>query len=411
MSDIEAIITSLYQLSIAIGFEFIRDIEHISHKLPNTPGFLLERLLKANIRRRQYMKYSKDWHDMIPRDDGHTLSSVNAMELHDQDIGITRSLYIGNRSLRDIGKEGYIINGPDTVSMVLKPQTTVPNTLPNLGITNISTIEAASDDGHSKTSYTTFKNEQSRLHIPPPPSFNIVHYALAHHLQELALFTLPNLRDEINNETDSAGDQVSQAARDIDKDCLGVFRKRLRVLRRPDYSSRIYSSRVEATSSLVSTTPSYQDFCDSSTRKIPEYRMAAKSPIDSPDPDTIFYFLYIRNTLQTLLHLERKYLRFPLACETNESWYDYLWWHFIDYLFLRSSSLSLLRKELAVISGQPEPDRHDGVFRCTAKGHRFDLGLIEAIGKATVTLSELPYGSTTEVGNTEVVRDSEGKAP
>lgn len=98
----------------------------------------------------------------------------------------------------------------------------------------------------------------------------------------------------------------------------------------------------------------------------------------SSDPDTIFYFRYIRNTLQNLLHLRQKFLQPSWAPEIKEGWYDSnVWPYFIDYLFCRSSSLSLLRKELAIIPGQTDRDRYDGVFRCIRKGFRFDLGVIE----------------------------------
>ena len=100
--------------------------------------------------------------------------------------------------------------------------------------------------------------------------------------------------------------------------------------------------------------------------------------IDSPDPDAIFYFRYIRNTLQTLLRLRQKFLQPSWGPEIKEGWYDSnLWPYFIDYLFSRSSTLSLLRKELGIIPGQSERDRYDGVFRCIKRGFRFDLGVIE----------------------------------
>jgi len=96
------------------------------------------------------------------------------------------------------------------------------------------------------------------------------------------------------------------------------------------------------------------------------------------DPDTTFYFRYIRNTLQTLFRLRQKFIQPSWAPEIKEGWYDSnLWPYFIDYLFSRSSTLSLLRKELAIIPGQSERDRYDGVFRCIKKGFRFDLGVIE----------------------------------
>jgi len=145
--------------------------------------------------------------------------------------------------------------------------------------------------------------------------------------------------------------------------------------------------------------------CDNSTRKSSLLRMPSISPLpetytlaaqqfppdllhrgdipdqislDSPNPDTIFYFRYIRNTLQTLLRLRQKFLQPSWAPEIKEGWYDSnLWPYFIDYLFSRSSTLSLLRKELAIIPGQSERDRYDGVFRCIKRGFRFDLGVIE----------------------------------
>ena len=100
--------------------------------------------------------------------------------------------------------------------------------------------------------------------------------------------------------------------------------------------------------------------------------------IDSPDPDTIFYFRYIRNALQALLRLRQKFLQLPWVHEIKDGWYDSnLWPHFIDYLFSRSSTLSLLRRELLIIPGQCDYGRYDGVFRCIKRGFRFDLGVIK----------------------------------
>lgn len=128
--------------------------------------------------------------------------------------------------------------------------------------------------------------------------------------------------------------------------------------------------------------PAPESYTVASRQFLPELLHSTDIPdqisIDCPSSDTTFYFRYIRNTLQTVLRLRQKFLQPSWAPEIKEGWYDSnLWPHFIDYLFSRSSTLSLLRKELAIIPGQSERDRYDGVFRCIKKGFRFDLGVIE----------------------------------
>ena len=188
LSDIEDIITSLYQLSAAIrnpaakdrlqkiaaikipASELLSDFQYISRNFPNAPGFLIERLVGANTRRRKSMKFYRSQHEITP---SHLLPSTEATEIHNQDI--VRPSRIEDRGFTDIEEESPILNDLDTISTVVKSQMAVSTILPNLSIHNMPTIEATSDDGHSEASDATSENEQSRLHIPTPPSFNAVY--------------------------------------------------------------------------------------------------------------------------------------------------------------------------------------------------------------------------------------------
>lgn len=63
--------------------------------------------------------------------------------------------------------------------------------------------------------------------------------------------------------------------------------------------------------------------------------------------------------------------------EIKEGWYDAnVWPNFIDYLVRKSSSLSLVRKEVGIINDK-STDRFDGVFRYIFGGIRVDLGAVE----------------------------------
>jgi len=213
LSDIEDIVSSLYQLSIAIrnpaardrlqkiaaikisDSELERDIQLISHKFPNAPRFLIERLGKASTRRRQLMKYYRNHHDTIPRNAEHPLPRTKDMEIHNQGIAIAPPSNSGKRSFTDMNTESSMVNDPDTASTVLKSQATVPVIPRILNIPNISTIGVSSDEGDSETSDATSKNEQSRLDIPPLPSFNVAYDGQQHAIQCPYCFTLVTICD------------------------------------------------------------------------------------------------------------------------------------------------------------------------------------------------------------------------
>jgi len=185
--DIGDIVTTLYQLSIAIRnpiprdrlhkiaainvshFE-IWDIQHIAHKFPEAPKFLKERLGKANTKRRQIMKYYRKHHDTIAQyETSRAQETADAIEL--SAINKQSQPVAEKRGFADTegGPEFGDAKGPDTTSTVLKSQTTVSAIMPATGPTS----EAGSNAGYSNTSFATSANPQtSPLHIPPPPNFN-----------------------------------------------------------------------------------------------------------------------------------------------------------------------------------------------------------------------------------------------
>ncbi|KAF8536845.1 hypothetical protein BDD12DRAFT_746962, partial [Trichophaea hybrida] len=145
------VITCLYKFSIAVRrpaprdrfhkfsainmshYEFF-DIQHASHKFPQAPGYLIERMGKANTRRRQLLRYHKEHHGKIAR-------------------------YI----------DGSVIQGAPTISTLKKSQTTV--TTVRQMHKELDAVDAESDTGQFQTSFapSVASESQSTLQVPLPP--------------------------------------------------------------------------------------------------------------------------------------------------------------------------------------------------------------------------------------------------
>jgi len=185
LSDITHIITCLYRFSMAMRnatprdrlhkitsievshFEYW-DIAHIGHKFPMAPSYLIQRLGKANTRRRQLMKYYRGHHGAIAR----YINRDPPLPLGDRTVerqGVLQS------SLALVGEEresGSIINAPTTIanSIVAKSQTTVSTIKQDAFYIHdaVGVGPEPDEDQVSQTSYATSANNQ-RIRISPPP--------------------------------------------------------------------------------------------------------------------------------------------------------------------------------------------------------------------------------------------------
>ena len=200
VNDISHIITCLYRLSIAIRDPVPRDmvyklasidvsylepwdVQHISNKFPKAPDFLIERLGKANTKRRQLLRYHQQHHDKIAR----------YIDLPPQDD--LKPLHLKKRSYNEMDDLYPKTKGPGTVSTALKSQITVSTIKPKEERPVIH--EGGSDAGHSPTSYATSTNAilQRSIHIPPPPNFDAAYDGLPFECPYcFTLVTIDNMR-------------------------------------------------------------------------------------------------------------------------------------------------------------------------------------------------------------------------
>lgn len=179
LKDIRHIISSLYNISIAIRNPVPReslaefaaidvshfkpwDIDYIRHKFPGAPEYLIQRLGEANCKRRQLLRYYKNYHDKIARYIDPPLPSNEA-------ACPSASAKI-NQVANDIRDEGDIIpcfKSPAVVSTTPQPQTTVAAIRPEA----IALAELESDSDHlSQTSSTT--DQCIDIQVPPPPNLD-----------------------------------------------------------------------------------------------------------------------------------------------------------------------------------------------------------------------------------------------
>jgi hypothetical protein len=176
--DVNNTVTCLYNLSIAIAnpaprdrlekcasidvsYYHQNDIDHVSNKFPVAEEYLVNRLGKANSKRRQLLQYYERHHKRVagnPR----VPADFNADELHD---------------FADLEFESLA----DTTNQTV---TTVSTFVPADGITamsldaaglNAPVLDAGLDDEHdfdtrSITSYASSIGNADRLRVPPPPN-------------------------------------------------------------------------------------------------------------------------------------------------------------------------------------------------------------------------------------------------
>ena len=190
--DITHIISCLYKFSIAIrnpapkdrlhkvalidvSFYKNWDINHIEEKFSQVDPqdnfkvakYLVERLGKANTRRRQLLKYYKAHHTTISRYIDDPLPPGSALEKNE----LTNALKsvaqtMGGDSVRAPEKASDRERAA-TVYTTTKSQTTVSTI--KVEIAQVVEIEQGDEDRLSQTSYATSINRTMRTRVPPPP--------------------------------------------------------------------------------------------------------------------------------------------------------------------------------------------------------------------------------------------------
>jgi hypothetical protein len=173
--DVNNTVACLYNLSIAIAnpaprdrlekcasidvsYYHQHDIEHVSHKFPAAEDYLVNRLGKANSKRRQLLQYYERHHKIIA---GHPRAPVNADELHKFDDLDSESLAdTANQTVTTISTfvpvDGMTALGLD-----------VSRTAPDV---NADLDDEPDFDTRSVTSYASSIGNTDRLRVPPPPN-------------------------------------------------------------------------------------------------------------------------------------------------------------------------------------------------------------------------------------------------
>jgi hypothetical protein len=183
--DITHVITCLYEFSITIRNPAPRDrlekcssidvshfepfdIQHVSHKFPSAEMYLVERLGKANTRRRQLLRYHEKHHHKIAHQPVNNAIPTSLPAL----LGDKKKNYQEDvaQGVENATAEALVqLKGPGTVTTARKTQTTVSTYVPREQDTQ---LDACSDTDHSETSYASSANPAGGRHliqVPPPP--------------------------------------------------------------------------------------------------------------------------------------------------------------------------------------------------------------------------------------------------
>lgn len=209
LNDIRHIITSLYNISSALRDPVPRerlakfatidvshfkpwDIDHIRHKFPGAPEYLVKRLGEANSKRRQLLQYYKNHHDGLAQ---YTILPLSSNE----DCWLSASRKTKAACQLDIstGDEGlgsaaaYFESDIATGSTAPQPQTPEAAALD----------EPESDDDILPGAFyitSTNINEYINIQVPPPPSaesaFNGEPFQCPYCYQIIKIRNLPSWR-------------------------------------------------------------------------------------------------------------------------------------------------------------------------------------------------------------------------
>ena len=193
VSNITHIITCLYKLSMLIQNPAPRDRlhksqaipvahflpyekKHIQDKFPNAPAFLVDRLARANVMRRQLLKYYQRHQRKIVgygQPAGPGFSSNQRLVIENQTPSAT-----GNSKSPALEIPEPLATRVDrktegTMSTVLNSQTTISAYIAGpqeLASDPLSLVEAESEGGSSRTSFTSSSGSMGGLYVPRPPS-------------------------------------------------------------------------------------------------------------------------------------------------------------------------------------------------------------------------------------------------
>ena len=141
-------------------YEFF-DIQHASHKFPQAPPYLIERMGKANTRRRQLLQYHKEHHRKIAQYIDVSLDPQNEPEIDFAKKGNQPEVAV-------IQNQDSVSQGGLTILTSKKSQTTV-TTIRQIH-KELDAVDAESDTGRSQTSFaSSAAGSHSTLHVPLPP--------------------------------------------------------------------------------------------------------------------------------------------------------------------------------------------------------------------------------------------------
>lgn len=143
-------------------YEFF-DIGHASNKFPGVEQFLIDRLGKANTRRRQLLLYHRKHHttisqylDLVPVNPGLAAQGMPG-------VAGLREIYETESPLND-----QLIASPGTGATTVHTQTTISTFVQGPS----GLIYTGSDSGHTQTSYATSAADDTHtlLSVPSPPN-------------------------------------------------------------------------------------------------------------------------------------------------------------------------------------------------------------------------------------------------
>ena len=122
-----------------------REVEHMRHKFPKAPEYLIQRLGEANCKRRQLLQYYKDNHNKIIRYIDLPLP-LPAADTGDKDNVIASSK-----------SPATVPTAPQSQATAIRPE-------------DIVLEELGSDDDLSETVYATSTHEHINIQVLPPPN-------------------------------------------------------------------------------------------------------------------------------------------------------------------------------------------------------------------------------------------------
>lgn len=178
LKDIAHAITCLYRFSIAIknpaprdrlercmaidvSFYTQHDVEHLGYKFPGAPRYLLDRLARANTKRRQLLKYNEKHHTKVV---GNTRKSRPDGQPGNQDVDED----VAPPLTADFDDFDHISSSVAYSGAVSSTMETSASTVRQYRDPDISEVRSEGD--YSCTSYASSStNDPEALRVPLPP--------------------------------------------------------------------------------------------------------------------------------------------------------------------------------------------------------------------------------------------------